>query len=250
MLLLLSLACVEPPPPPRVEAPPSAPPVDPRVPDRPFGAVRLAIAELLPGAPPSPFASTYAIRDNDAPPDGVRERQGEVIVFTRAEVIAGGANHFDGLRVGDRVLMDAAPPPGPDRAPIADRVLQLAYVGPERVSARILTSELTEGAAHSNNALDCGTWSRATGARLTLYDILGEAEAERRLARVAKIHEDYGRGDDEAYYTLGFFELREARWPIGDTENVLVDNAADPILCLPIVIGAGGETWLVRLSAG
>jgi hypothetical protein len=109
-------------------------------------------------------------------------------------------------------------------------------------------SSYTSGAAHANNTLSCGTWSRRTGKRLTPAQVLGAREAAARLGVKADAERRRDAGDDERWYQLDLSAVEDARWPERDTDAFLLDASGVPSLCLPIDIGPGGETIVWRLD--
>ena len=233
-------------------APVPFPSAAPEVGEALWSAAEWRLSSLLPSPHLSLAPSTFELRDLDLPADGIRARADGVEVSSAAW--AGGV--VDGLREEGRVFLEAGLPGAgiedhldPDCPDCAgslriSRLVRIVRVDAETISAWVGTSSFTSGAAHSMNQLGCATFARRTGARLHLSDLVGAGEAAQLLAAPLALDLD---GDLALTLDLGW--MREVSWPTGDTEELLLDGAGGPLLCLPVEVGPGGSTWVVRPGA-
>lgn len=200
-------------------------------------------------------ASTFELRALPVPPGGIRESRDGVQV----PVVENETGVWDGLRDQNHVFLTTEVDQD-TREVLADirrdpegksyqksRLVQIVFVDATRVSAWIGTSSYYGGAAHSNNRLECGTWSRTTGKRLRLSALIPDAAA--RLKRVADIRARAAAGDDEEAIERGLYLDQDyLDWPAANTQNVLVDGPGAPLVCMPVDVGPGGETVVFRLG--
>lgn len=229
----------------------------------PLDSVReVFLGDLVPPKCPRGLdASTFVLGAIELPPGGVRETRGALTVRSQryeAEDDLGGGL-FDGLYDGERALLPVGPGEGERAAwgelavqrrrqqetcplcPLgyeATRLLRLGPTDDAYVSAWIGESEYTFGAAHSNNTLTCATWVRADGARVRLQDVLGQAEATRRLAALEAV---------VAHHRAESFPPPwEGDLPGPEGTGFLLSQGV-PVLCLPVEMGPGGTTWIVPM---
>ena len=151
----------------------------------------VGLRELVPQRPwdsPSAPRPTALVRDRTEPPGGERERLGDVAVVSRCP---DSESCLDGLLDGRTGKYLLAPVPTRDEREVlaapgtVQRVVRLVAVSRRYVSVYLGDSTLSSGAAHANNSLDCATYSRRTGRRLTLEDVVPPARA-RTLRRQAR----------------------------------------------------------------
>ena len=134
--------------------------------------------ETLFPTPPASVPTTAMIRDRVAPAHGERQRVGEVSVPSRCRT----SGCLDGLR-DDRSGRTIVPASLTHDERIYDqtgfsleRAIAIAGVTDRWISIYLGVTEYS-GGAHSNNSLECVTFSRASGRRVSLADAVGKTRA-------------------------------------------------------------------------
>lgn len=154
----------------------------------------MEVVELRDLVPQPPWDSprvprpTALVRERTEPPGGARERMEEVAVVSRCPR---DGSCFDGLMDGRTGKLLLAPVPTREEREVLEgpgtvqRVVRLVAVSRHSVSVYLGDSTLSAGAAHANNSLGCATYSRRTGRRLTLEEVVPRRRA-RMLRRQAQ----------------------------------------------------------------
>ncbi len=159
----------------------------------------LTLETLFPTAPVK-VPTTAMIRERTAPASGERQRVGGVSVTAtcRANWCVDGLHDHrsghtlvpDGLTTAEKMYDD-------DRYSL-ERAIAIADVSDRWVSIYLGETEFS-GGAHANNALECATYVRSTGARAALSDLVGEVGARARLRAAAQaLTASHANGDTPA----------------------------------------------------
>lgn len=252
--MIVLVACA-----PALDGLPPAPPIeDARAPDAPAplnpdervpplpslpapGAeepVQVWLAALVPAPPPAITAGV--LHDRVAPQDGVRERRAGVVVLGSCEE---GGTCRDQLRDVDHGRDLALPDPDAGEGAWVESAIRMDGVGPTFVSAWFGTTSFSPGAAHAVNTLACATWSRSTGARLRLSDLLGPDEARRRLGSALAARRLLTA---EFLVKAEQTEMLAAVRP--DTDNVLLRDAGAVFVCTEAIYAEHGSVWVWPLG--
>ncbi|MCP3100460.1 hypothetical protein LZ198_16445 [Myxococcus sp. K15C18031901] len=142
--------------------------------------------------PPSLFPSSAMVRERSEPPNGERERRGELVVTARC----GGSFCVDGLKdlgtgrdiiplslnADERRILAA---PG-----ALQRAVKLVSVDERHVSVYLGETEFS-GGAHANNTLECATYSRRDGRRVKLSEVVPRAKAKALLQEAVSKMESF-----------------------------------------------------------
>lgn len=130
-----------------------------------------------------------------------------------------------------------------------ERAVRVVAASDKTVSAYVGSVWFSAGAAHRNASLSCATWRRGTGARLTLTDLLGAAQARALLRMISELLLDPNRSID----LLGDTLVPDCTGCEATDAGVLIEPGSDgdePLLCLEVPVpGAGmGEVHELRLG--
>lgn len=229
---------------PEIARPPAdtLPPL-PSLPDPQSAApLQVWLSDLVPPPPPSDPdypVTTAALHHRVLPPGGVRERRAGVEVRGTCD----DGTCQDRLADADHRRDFVTPDLDLAEDTWVQSAIRLVSVDETYVSAWFGTTRYTAGAAHAVNSLTCATWSRSTRARLRLSDVLGEAEASRRLSSALA-----ARRLLAADFQVSSKEADMLATVNVSTDTILVDEQGAVFVCTEAIYAEHGSVWVWPLG--